>query len=376
MNERTAGRRLGFAAATAIVTLVGSAPMAMGQVPSRIPSDPEAQIFALIQRVTALEEKLSALTSGTATLRVKAPFQVVDAAGDPILQVVDGPAATRGGNPSGVVIANDPTSGVDALLIHNKAGEAVVLLGATDQGGGIGLKDDQGNTRLTMNGLGKFVISDQAGNSILAVAEDVSKEEANIRIGGDEGGYAVEVGDGNGAAVLGTDDQGIAELSLLDGQHRERASLAGDGTLRIAGKTGRDILSVAEDVTADSAHVTIGGEKDAYRVMVASANNAAVMGVTAAVAGFSNVQGGKSRSSLTLVNGEPLLNMSNEQGAAVVNLQVSGGTGLLQLGKGDGSSAVEAGVTSQGLGVVRAFPLGHPGAGMIGMPGTFLLGRW
>jgi hypothetical protein len=89
-------------------------------VPNRIPSDPEAQIFDLIKRVTALEEQLSALTSGKATLRVKAPFQVVDAAGDPMLQVLDGQAASRGGDPSGVVIANDAKSGVEALLIHNK----------------------------------------------------------------------------------------------------------------------------------------------------------------------------------------------------------------------------------------------------------------
>jgi hypothetical protein len=39
MHERTAGRRFGFAAAVAIVSLVGSAPLARGQVPSRIPSD-------------------------------------------------------------------------------------------------------------------------------------------------------------------------------------------------------------------------------------------------------------------------------------------------------------------------------------------------
>ena len=75
------------------VLLAHAYPVA-AQVPTRIPSDPEAQIFNLIQRVTALEQKVAALSnaarqqSGSTPTRVKAPFEVVDAAGQPLFQVV------------------------------------------------------------------------------------------------------------------------------------------------------------------------------------------------------------------------------------------------------------------------------------------------
>src|SRR5262245_11646803 len=178
----------GRVAIALIGILAGSAPCLTGQVPSRIPSDPEAQIFDLIKRVTALEEQLATLTSGKATLRVEAPFQVVDATGDPILQVLDG-ASAKSAVESGVVIASDPGSGVEGLAIYNGAGQRAVLIGATEKGGGVGLNDEQGKTRLTMNGQGRLEVSGKDGNSFLTVAEDVSKEDANIRIGGEDAGF-------------------------------------------------------------------------------------------------------------------------------------------------------------------------------------------
>jgi hypothetical protein len=372
----------GRAAALAIAMAVASAPVVSGQVPSRIPSDPEAQIFSLIQRVTALEEKLAALTSGTATLRVKAPFLVVDGAGDPILQVLDGQAATRGGDPSGVVIANDPKSGVEALLIHNNAGEPVVLLGATDKGGGIGLNDDQGKTRITMTGLGKLVVTDKEGGSILAVAEDISKEDANIRIGGDEGGYAVEVGDGNGAAILGTDDEGVAELSLLDGQNRERVALNGEGTLQVADATGHDILIVAEDVAGEAAGVEISGGKSGGVLHVSDGSGkpaAGILGnqravvvtnstgkVVAEMLASGTADGlfqawGEGKMPIAVLGRAPgsaggIVQISNGQVPVSSILASESGAGRWQLNDASGTPMVEAGVTTAGKGMVRAGP--------------------
>jgi hypothetical protein len=49
--------------------------------------------------------------------------------------------------------------------------------------------------------------------------------------------------------------------------------------------------------------------------------------------------------------------------------------GLLQLGDNGGMAKVKAGIDSAGVGLVQAMPLGSPGAGLVGMPGTFLRGR-
>ena len=240
---------LGRAAIAVIGVFAGLTSSAMGQVPSRIPSDPEAQIFDLIKRVTALEEQLAALKGGKATLRLKAPFQIVDAAGDPILQVLDG-ASAKSAVESGVVIASDPGSGVEGMAIYNGAGQRAVLIGATEKGGGVGLNDEQGKTRLTMNGQGNCEGLRQGRKQFPdGGRRSVSKEDANIRIGGDEAGFVVQVGDGNGVASLGTGDEGVAELSLVDGENRERVGMASEGTLQISDATGRDILVVtAEEV--------------------------------------------------------------------------------------------------------------------------------
>jgi hypothetical protein len=392
----TAGHRR--AAVGVIAMLLGVAPGVSGQVPNRIPSDPEAQIFDLIKRVTALEEQLSALTSGKATLRVKAPFQVVDAAGDPMLQVLDGQAASRGGDPSGVVIANDAKSGVEALLIHNNAGEPVVLIGATDKGGGIGLNDAQGKTRLSMTGAGKLTVSDPEGNSFLVVAEDVSKEDANIRIGGDEGGYAIEVSDGEGVAFLGTDNDGTAGLSLVDGQNRERVALDSEGTLQVSDPSGRDILLVAADVAGDSAGVAITGGKSGGVVRVADASGkpaAGLIGASRAVVVVNSSGktvsemkvGGKGDGMFQVFAGgeSPIavLGQSPEGAGGILQItngsvpvssiySTGGGAGRWQLNDNGGSLVVESGATTSGRGMVAAGPRYNcdptPGMGMVPSP--------
>ena len=48
--------------------------------------------------------------------------------------------------------------------------------------------------------------------------------------------------------------------------------------------------------------------------------------------------------------------------------------GILQLANEGGNATVEAGVLSDGVGVVRAYPLGNPALGLVGMPGTFIMG--
>jgi hypothetical protein len=102
-----------------------------------------------------------------------------------------------------------------------------------------------------------------------------------------------------------------------------------------------------------------------------------IMGVNGKFAGFVLRDGDQSRGTLAIAeDGKPILNMSNDNHVVVVALtQAASGGGYLQLGNAAGSSTVEAGTTADGVGLVRAYPLGNPGAGLVGMPGTFIIGR-
>lgn len=88
-------------------------------------------------------------------------------------------------------------------------------------------------------------------------------------------------------------------------------------------------------------------------------------------------KGGITRGTLGIAeNGKPSLEITNDAGVSVAALLpgASGG-GKLQLGNAAGNSMVEAGVLASGVGLVRTFPFGNPGAGLLGMPGTFIMGR-
>jgi hypothetical protein len=102
-----------------------------------------------------------------------------------------------------------------------------------------------------------------------------------------------------------------------------------------------------------------------------------VMGVNHKYAGFVLRQGDNARGSFSIAeDGKPIINMSNDNFVNVVALaQGASGGGYLQLGDASGNAMVEALTTSDGIGLVRAYPLGTPGAGLIGLPGTFILGR-
>jgi hypothetical protein len=84
----------------------------------------------------------------------------------------------------------------------------------------------------------------------------------------------------------------------------------------------------------------------------------------------------KARATLGLINGKPSLEFANENYVGIAALgQGTTGGGFLQLGNAEGDARVDAGVNVKGCGVVRTHPLGNAGVGLVGMPGTFLLGR-
>ena len=82
---------------------------------------------------------------------------------------------------------------------------------------------------------------------------------------------------------------------------------------------------------------------------------------------------GKTRATMTA---DGAFSIRNATGATLVRIgEGSTGGGLLQLANSGGDAMVEAGVLATGAGLVRAYPLGSPGAGLVGMPGTFIVGR-
>jgi hypothetical protein len=379
MDDLSMPRRGGWLGLAVAVLLAYASPLS-AQVPTRIPSDPEAQIFNLIQRVTALEQKVAALSrntpsnrAGTTPTRVTAPFEVVDASGRPIFQVVQfGPNLRM--TTAGMVVTNEPTTGSAVLLAFNKRRQTAVALGAGPEGyGQLTLRDRRGHTRATLEGEGTLTISDQRGNGIFHVAEDVSEADAQVRIGKDDGDWIVDVGAGEGGVTLASSKEG-GEVWIYDAKGTELAYL-GDG-LNIKDAAGKTFFSVAEDVSSDSAAVTIGKESEGYRMAITSGTTSAVIGASGNIAGFATYQGERAVGSLMLTEGSNSLELANDGGVNVVSLMVSeGGNGMLQLGNSSGHTVVDAGTTGEGVGLIRAYPVGSPGAGLVGMPGTFLIGR-
>lgn len=374
MFDRSTSRRGGWLGLTTAVALAHALPVA-AQVPSRIPSDPEAQIFNLIKRVTALEQKVAALSNPTAgkPTRVTAPFEVVDATGRPIFQVVQfGPNVRM--SAAGMVVTNEPNTGSTALLVFNKRQQSVAVLGSGPEGNGqLTLRDKRGHTRASLDGDGVLTISDKRGDGILQVAEDITDANARVTIGKLDGDWVVDVGVEEGGVTMAA-TKGGGEVSVLDDKGTERTYL-GTG-LNVNDAAGKPFFSVAEDASSDSAAVVIGKEEEGYRIAVSSGSVSAVMGASGEIAGFATNRGDRPVGSLMLTEGSNSLELVNDGGANVVSLMVSeGGNGTLQLGNSSGQMSVDAGTTGEGVGLVRAYPVGSPGAGLVGFPGTFLLGR-
>ena len=84
----------------------------------------------------------------------------------------------------------------------------------------------------------------------------------------------------------------------------------------------------------------------------------------------------KARATMGLINGKPIIELANDNYVNIAAFgQATTGGGFLQLGNAEGDARVEGGVNVKDCGVVRTHPLGNAGVGLVGMPGTFLLGR-
>lgn len=79
-----------------------------------------------------------------------------------------------------------------------------------------------------------------------------------------------------------------------------------------------------------------------------------------------------------MASGSGIVEVVNGEGVGVARMSAAGydGAGLLQLTNASGTVMVEAGVTKDGIGVVRAGPAGfNSGVGFLGLPGSLIQGR-
>ena len=102
-----------------------------------------------------------------------------------------------------------------------------------------------------------------------------------------------------------------------------------------------------------------------------------VTGVNGKFASIAVRTGTTPRAGLALnTDGTSEMFVANSAGTPVASVRTTSlNSGKIQLSNGGGESVVEAGMNKNGVGVVIAYPVGNPGAGLVGMPGTFLLGR-
>jgi hypothetical protein len=102
-----------------------------------------------------------------------------------------------------------------------------------------------------------------------------------------------------------------------------------------------------------------------------------VTGVNGKFAGMAVRNGATSRAGLALnTDGISEMFVANGAGQTVASVRTtSTNSGKLQLANASGESVVEAGMTPNGVGAVIAYPKGNPGAGLLGLPGTYLVGR-
>ncbi len=170
------------------------------------------------------------------------------------------------------------------------------------------------------------------------------------------------------AKELGTANQVKAPFDVVDAR--------GKPILRVVDGTGRG-LSLFSASGAQVAFISALPEGGFFKAKSATGFPEIVVGVTTGVAALLvRDADSKARGTVGLVNGKPIIELANDNYVNIAAFgQATTGGGFLQIGNAEGDARVEGGVNANGCGVVRTHPLGNPGSGLVGMPGTFLIGR-
>jgi len=290
------------------------------------------KVIALTQQVSTLQQKVAALQQQGS--RVKAPFEVVDAAGKTIAKietVANGRAAMTVGTGTGGVTVGVGASGAGALLVRRADGKVGVELSQTDG-----------------RPMGVYVLDTAGAKPVAELAAD-TKGNGKLTIGDPTaGGVMLGVGvSGAGVHVVRRVDGKVGvDISQLEGR-----SMA----VRVLDAAGAKPLAML-GVAANGGGLVSTSDPAGNLRAVMNGLQGEIHAVDAA---------GRSRATMTA---EGAFSIRNAQGTTVVRIgEGAAGGGALQIANSGGNAMVEAGTLATGAGVVRAFPFG--------LPGTFIMGR-
>lgn len=124
-------------------------------------------------------------------------------------------------------------------------------------------------------------------------------------------------------------------------------------------------------------------DKGAYGLRVYNATDKLVAGLGQSTVGtgiaiVADAEGAPKARMYSGPSGAGIVEILNGQGMGVATMSGAGlnGAGLLQLTNASGTVMVEAGVSKDGIGVVRTGPAGfNSGVGFVGLPGSFIQGK-
>ena len=176
---------------------------------------------------------------------------------------------------------------------------------------------------------------------------------------------------GTSVATLVAGD-GMTSLNLLSGI--QRASLmAGAGFLGLDLRENEKLRLTAGRIDGSSYSLQI---KEPGGKLVAGIGQAVKTG-TGAVSVFDKSGNGGAMMYVQPSTNSGIVDVVNAAGLAVATLWTGeGGDGRLHLRNSSGQVMVEAGVTVNGIGVVRAGPNSfNPGIGFLGLPGSYIAGK-
>jgi len=339
-------------------------------------------------RVAALEQKLTALEQGHGRLR---GLDIVNADGKPVVSLSSASgegliAVNRSAGDLGVALSGDGNVGVFS------GGKAVAGLKAE--------ADGRGTVTVGHEGVRLAVLTTTADHEGMLTLHD-AKGVIGAAMTGD--GNAGVFDNGKGVVSLRVEN-GIGKVVVGNSEGKRLVTLSPDplnanvGSLRIMDSSGKGVFRVGDTVKLDDARITVGrGAKGNYAISVAddqghalaqlgqAQNGTGVVTtydttgtIRAIVSGTGQIHvtgdDGNTLATMVAEGGQGAFSIRNKGGTTIVRVSESSvGGGLLQLADQGGSAMVEA-VVLPGHGVVRAYPLGNPGVGLIGVPGTFISG--
>lgn len=363
---------IGGAVLLAALVLYGASAHAQGAN-----ANPEQQLNRLRQQVAALEdrvkelEKISVLTAAQEpdpqALKVKAPFEVVDARGKTLMKVeaVGGSGSLTVGDPAaGSAIIGVGRSGAGYLLANTPAGEVGVAIGRY-LGAGMGVHVVAADGVAVRGSLAL----DSSGDGRLTVGDEESAG-ATLGVGKSGGGFAiVRRGDGHNGIALGQLEGKPMSVTVFGEDDNELVSLRTDS------KGGAVMVMNPEGVGVGGLLAGDGGGRVA--LTGAAGGKSAVSLSVEATGGKVRVfppGGGSAQAELTAESVGGAFTAYNSSGRPIAFFGSKDSKGYLELNDSGGSRMIEAGSLPEHKGYVLASPYETRG-GVLGDPSVLKGGK-